>query len=145
MQITFAEIGIEETLRRLDQLQGARGNNTRRRMLRAGIRVVETHAKDSMNGPKSGRVYIINGREHQASAPGEPPAVVYGNLKNSIKVQEVTDDHATLAATGEYAVPLEYGTARMAARPFMRPAAYDHLEEIGDVMTRVADEALDGR
>jgi hypothetical protein len=34
-------------------------------------------------GSRSGRVYFIRGRSHQASAPGEPPASLSGRLENS--------------------------------------------------------------
>jgi HK97 gp10 family phage protein len=80
----------------------------------------ETLVKTSMQGGKSGAVY---GR-HQASAPGEPPAIDTGNLINSIR-HEAEDGGFTqvISANAEYAQHLEYGTRKMAPRPYMRPAA----------------------
>lgn len=39
-------------------------------------------------GPKSGRLYIINGKLHRASAPGEYPANLTGKLKKSIDFEQ---------------------------------------------------------
>ena len=77
-------------------------------------------------GPKTGRVYQKTNpkRTHQASAPGEAPATDLGALAGSILAEPVPDQlAANLVARMPYAVHLEYGTVRMAARPFMRPAA----------------------
>jgi len=35
-------------------------------------------------GPRTGRIYTINGRRHQASAAGEPPAKLSGDLARSV-------------------------------------------------------------
>jgi hypothetical protein len=42
--------------------------------------------KERLSGQRSGRLYVVSrtGLEHQASAPGEPPGVLFGNLRNSI-------------------------------------------------------------
>lgn len=46
--------------------------------------------QDTMNemklGNKTGRVYIYNGRQYRASAPGEAPAVRSGVLYNSMRI-----------------------------------------------------------
>lgn len=121
MQITIHETGIDELLRRTDSLANpGRVRVVRTRALRAGIYVAERYAK--------------------AKVP-----VDTGNLKNSIKVGQVDENHAELWATADYAAYVEFGTRRMAARPFMRPSVEDHIDEIEAVMARVIDEALDGR
>jgi hypothetical protein len=73
-----------------------------------------------MTGPKSGRVYS----SHQASAPGEMPAVDTSNLVNSVQV-DMINETVGVVHTGdvEYAPHLEYGTINMDPRPFMTPAA----------------------
>ena len=144
MQITMSETGIDDLLRRLDNLSNSgRYRFVRVKALRAGIRVAERHAKASLEGSRSGRIYRIRGKEHQASAPGEAPAVDTGNLKGSIKVGEVTEDHAVLETNADYAAYLEFGTRYMAARPFMRPSVENHLDEIEAAMAAVINEALD--
>jgi HK97 gp10 family phage protein len=71
---------------------------------------------------------------HTASAPGEPPAVDTGFLRNSIQVDEVTPNEAIIAPHTDYAEHVEFGTSRMAARPYMRPALDEHEREIVDAI-----------
>lgn len=121
MQITIHEAGIDELLNRLNVIGDAgRYRVVRTKALRVGIRVAERYAK--------------------AKVP-----VDTGNLKNSIAVGAVNESQAELWATTDYAAYAEFGTRRMAAQPYMRPAVLDHIGEIEEVMTRVVDEALDGR
>jgi HK97 gp10 family phage protein len=56
------------------------------------------------------------------SRPGDPPAVLTGELKKCVKVRRVKHRYYHVVVNAEYARYLEYGTAIMAARPFMRPA-----------------------
>ncbi len=85
---------------------------------------IEARMKNKiMTGPWSGRLYKIGkDRYHQASAPGEPPATDTGNLVNSIEVEKVRPLTRHVNVHAEYAPYLEYGTARMAARPFLQPS-----------------------
>lgn len=78
-----------------------------------------------LDTPKTGRVYVRRTVAHQASAPGEPPASDTGRLVNSVTT-EVLDQGSRVVGRvvvrdGKAAL-LEYGTARMAARPYARPA-----------------------
>jgi HK97 gp10 family phage protein len=59
---------------------------------------------------------------HRASAPGEPPAPDTGTLKRSAFIESAGPNTVRVGVATEYAIPLEYGTPRMAPRPFMRPA-----------------------
>lgn len=133
MRITVYDTGIDELMRRFDVIaQEPQYRVVRRKALRVGIRVAERHAKDDMSTTSP-------------SAPGDPPGVDIGNLKAGIRVGEVTEDHAVLESTADYSAYLEMGTRRMAARPFMRPAVLNNIDEIETAMTGVVDEALDGR
>lgn len=73
---------------------------------------------------EQGRTYTRHGVDHVASAPGGPPNVDIGTLKNAINVQK-RGKLTRVISTGSvaYAYALEYGTVRMAARPFMGPMA----------------------
>ena len=53
------------------------------------------------------------------SQPGAYPAVVSGNLRDSIQVDSATFDEFTILASAEYAGYLEEGTYKMLPRPFM--------------------------
>jgi HK97 gp10 family phage protein len=99
-------------------------------------RDVEANAKVSMQGAKSGAMYGA----HQASAPGEAPAIDMGNLFNAVDVS--FEDGGLTAYVGprdvEYAVYLEYGTRNMAPRPFMTPAAEKVRPAFVKAMNQVA-------
>lgn len=76
-----------------------------------------------LKGPKTGRVYKRGKSTHQASAPGEAPANDLGFLANNIKAEMTEDLTASTISLAPYSIHLEYGTRKMAARPFLAPAA----------------------
>lgn len=85
--------------------------------------VAEEARRLVIQGPKTGIVYRRRGRSHQASAPGEPPATMTGELAQSIEVDEDATSKSAYAVAGSpWAKWLEFGTRMMAARPFMRAA-----------------------
>lgn len=77
-------------------------------------------------GPKSGRVYAKGNptRTHRASAPGQPPASDTGTLANSIGVER-GQMKSEIHAVTPYALALEWGSRRIAPRPFMTRALTD--------------------
>lgn len=88
-----------------------------RSVLAAIGNLVSNIIKRKLSQPGSGATY----GNHTASSPGEPPAVDTGRLRNSID-HAIGADHVDVGSSVAYAPYLEYGTSRMAARPFMRPA-----------------------
>jgi len=56
-------------------------------------------------------------------------AVDTGNLRASIDF-EVGSDDADIFDTADYAVHVEYGTSKMAAQPFLRPALHENKDNI---------------
>ena len=59
-----------------------------------------------------------------ASLPGAPPADASGRLAASISVDTDPDAvRSVVTVSAPFAQFLEFGTIRMAARPFLRPAA----------------------
>lgn len=103
--ITMRVQGTAELRRALNQLRGAQRRQAQRDGLDAGARIVETYAK--------------------VLAP-----VDTGALRNSIMVDEVTPDRAIIGPHVEYAEHVEFGTTRMAAQPYLRPALDEHEHEI---------------
>lgn len=57
------------------------------------------------------------------SAPGDTPGVDTGALKNSINVKPVAPFVQSINTGVDYDAYLEFGTSRMAARPYMSPMA----------------------
>ena len=103
--ITMTVRGGEQLRRNLDRLAGAERRQAQRDGLEAGARIVETHSK------------IL--------CP-----VDTGFLRNSITVDEVTPVQAIIAPHTDYAEHVEFGTSRMEAQPYMRPALDEHEHEI---------------
>jgi HK97 gp10 family phage protein len=95
---------------------------------------IKEHIQVSMNNSKHGRVYIRFGRQHVASAPGESPAVDLGNLANSVQFDMLGKTRGAVYTTVDYAEYLEFGTARMAARPAFGPAADFAFPQLVDAL-----------
>lgn len=99
---------------------------------RAGVTVTQRFGRTEMrtaeglrvvpNAAGTGSNVVIGARIHRASAPGESPAIDTGALVNSIQSRQLAPMRWAVAAGTEYAAYLEYGTSRMAPRPYMRPA-----------------------
>lgn len=90
---------------------------------------MDGEVKELLSKPGMGRTYEIptktgSTRTHTASKPGDPPAKQYGFLIGGIR-WEILGDRMTgrIRSQAEYSKGLEYGTPRVQARPFMRPAA----------------------
>ena len=65
----------------------------------------------------------VSGKNHVPSAPGEAPNADTHVLDRSIHVEPVGPLRANSVADASYAAGLEFGTAKVSERPFMRPAA----------------------
>lgn len=63
----------------------------------------------------------VSGRNHKPSKPGEPPMNDTGFLAKSIVVSQESPVVARVTATAPYAAALEFGSSKIAERPFMRP------------------------
>lgn len=121
--------GSDELMRKLRNLIENVEGGTGKAML-SGAFVLEGFIKQSMQEGHHGRIYRRGGKVHQASAPGETPAIDYGFLVNSIEASLLDSNTAQVTTNSEAAPALEFGTGRMAARPFMRPAIDEHENEI---------------
>lgn len=93
--------------------------------------------------PKTGRIYKRNTVEHQASAPGESPASDTGRLAQSVTTSY---DPSRIAGyvnvSTEYAAALEFGTPRIAPRPYARVSLAEKAKEIQDDIAREIAGAL---
>jgi len=105
-----------------------------------------SETKITLTGSRHGRTYKVSkaGPLHIASAPGEPPAVLFGNLRNSVGSSEPVWDGLTVQAEfgvglgqppaggvdpeKSYARRLEWGGidsrgVRILPRPYLEPTA----------------------
>lgn len=130
-------ITVDIRLGEVDALLNRISVNGRGRALtkacRAGALFLEAEILKSLEGGGTGRTYRHGNVEHQASAPGEPPATDTGTLAGSIHVVP-GDRQAEVVASASYAAYLEFGTSKMAPRPYMRPAVDKHQGELTEVV-----------
>ncbi len=86
----------------------------------AAALVFEAQLKIELSQPGTGRVY----GNHQASAPGEPPAPDTGTLRASVHTELHPDGSASVIESGPQVIGLEYGAPErgLAPRPHFRVA-----------------------
>ena len=96
--------------------------------------------KLELSHPGTGREYP-RGKDttHVASAPGEPPAVDTGRLRNSITSEVFRTPKGAeviVSANTEYAMALEVGTERIAPRPYMMTVLRQGVERWKGILKR---------
>ena len=95
-----------------------------------------------LDTPKTGKIY----GDHQASAPGEAPASETGELLSGLQVIIRGNQYsrsAVIVSNSAKSSMLEFGTRKMAARPFMTPALNNTSERCylalgGSIRTQTA-------
>jgi phage gpG-like protein len=83
-----------------------------------------------------GEAYIKQSFGTSPSQPGETPGVDTGKLRNSIRAERERAAQWAISTDTEYAAHLEFGTSRMAPRPYMAPGL--------DYLARTAPEWFAG-
>lgn len=76
----------------------------------------------------------ISGAGHIPSAPGQPPNADTRFLDTNIETAIGGPGVVTVTSHAPYSAALEYGTSRMAARPFMRPATERNRKKVVDLV-----------
>jgi HK97 gp10 family phage protein len=122
--VTITLSGGKELQAALQNMQGQLASEVSKAVTGTALELRGDVIKRINRGPASGRVYQKYNprRTHQASAPGQAPASDTGRLANSIFFDTRGPLTAVVGSNVVYALYLEYGTTRMAARPFFRPA-----------------------
>lgn len=89
----------------------------------AAVLIHASAVESIMAQGSTGRTYTRGSVTHVASAPGEAPNTDTGKLVSSIKIQKDAKLFTVAVGTDlEYGKFLEFGTTRMAARPWLGPA-----------------------
>jgi len=128
--------GADDHLKRLRRMPA----ETRKEASKLVYALADMHATEAALSITNG---AVSGANHVPSRPGEPPNADTHFLDRSIHVEKTGPLKAQSVADAPYAVPLEFGTERAQARPFMGPAAnlvrksVDRLAKVGiRVITR---------
>lgn len=109
--------GADKALRRLRRLNSPAAE---RRVGKALFAAADALAVDAALSITEGSV---SGKGHIPSSPGETPSADTHLLDRSIEAVQTGVLEAEVSANAPYAAPLEFGSSKAAARPFMAPAA----------------------
>lgn len=129
-------IGMKAHIARLRKLAGPTVSKEVSRALFAAGEMIAVEAQISITSGS------VSGKNHVPSRPGEPPNQDTGGLGNNIEVVQRKPDLVEVSSNAEYSAPLEFGTSRMAARPFMAPARDKKRREVEELIKRAVRRAV---
>jgi HK97 gp10 family phage protein len=122
--------GVNEVKLRLNRISGPAMVADVGRALFAAGQEIEIEAAQSITRG------AVSGKGHVPSAPGEPPNADTHLLDRSIETVLVGPLRVEVSADAPYAAALEYGTNKMAPRPFMGPALQRKRQDAVDLIER---------
>lgn len=126
MRLRIKKIGGPEMIRRVGAALHAAGE------------MIQVEAQISITAGS------VSGKNHVPSLPGEPPNNDTGVLANNIETARKAPLVVEVSSNAPYAAALEYGTSKMAARPYMRPARDKKIPEVRALIVKAVNAALDG-
>lgn len=103
-----------------------------------------TGQKIELTAEKSITEGSVSGKNHVPSKPGEPPNADTRRLDTNIETSIAAKTPPTVHVTSHapYSTFLEWGTSRMAPRPYMRPALAKHkTDAVSATVTAVSSTA----
>lgn len=127
--------GLKSHVARLKALPALAERNVAKALFAAG-QLIENEAALSITRGS------VSGKGHVASKPGEPPNSDTHRLDRSIETARVAPLKVKVTANSGYASALEFGTSKMAPRPFMRPARDKKKDEARDLVAKGLNAAL---
>lgn len=86
----------------------------------------------------------VSGKYHVPSLPGEPPNEDTGVLRTHIETAQIAPLRVEVSSNAPYAVPLEAGTSKMSARPYMGPATRRKRKEVVQLVAEAVNRATKG-
>mgnify|MGYP001027103809 CR=1 FL=1 len=127
--------GVDRQIARLKRAGAA----VRQEVGKAVIAAARLVAAEAVSSISAG---WISGPDHVPSKPGEPPNADTGRLHGAIDVVRRDELTAEVVSVAPYAVDLEFGTSRVAARPYLRPATAKRRAEAVELIRRAARRGL---
>jgi HK97 gp10 family phage protein len=117
-------IGAKKHIARLKRLQGREAVRLVGQALFAGGEAIQVEAQRLISTGS------VSGKNHVPSAPGQPPNYDSGVLSSNIETIQVEPLRVQVRSNAPYASALEFGTSKMAERPYMRPARDNKRAEV---------------
>lgn len=130
--------GREAHRQRLRRLSGPDVVKAAGRVLYVGADMIRSEAFHSISAGS------VSGKGHVPSQPGEPPNRDTGVLQANLKAELVAPLEAQVTSEAPYAAALEFGTSRMEARPYLRPARDKKAPEIQRLFETEIDKLVKG-
>lgn len=128
--------GVERHLRRIKAINSAA---TQTKLTQAVYIGAETIVVEARRLIADG---AIQGKGHKPSSPGEPPNWDTGQLANETVPRQNKPLKAQAVSQSDHAAPLEFGSSKMAERPFMKPAAQNKGGETAKLVRKVILNAI---
>lgn len=142
----IGSVDFSKTIKKLDKITADAKKEIAAALFVSGLKIEENAKLSIAQEAKTGIIYQRGTVVHQASAPGEAPANDTGRLLNSFQVGAESNGMVVKikAGTGtvDYAVHLEFGTDKMEARPFMKPALKKSRKFIHERMEKAIQKAI---
>jgi HK97 gp10 family phage protein len=131
-------VGTQVVKARLRRLAGAEAvQEVGKALFVAGNRIQTTAQKSITTGS-------ISGKGHIPSKPGEPPNADTHGLDRQIETEAVGPLKVRVTSNAPYSAFLEFGTSRMAARPFMMPAAEKERAAVTTLVREAVNRVIKG-
>lgn len=127
--------GASAHIRRLQAL-AAESEREVSAALFAGGEMIQVEAQRSITAG------AVSGKAHVPSAPGEPPNNDTGVLANNIETTQPAKLRVRVTSSAGYSAGLEFGTSKVAARPFMRPARDKKKAEVKALVEKALGRAV---
>ena len=132
--------GAEEAFKSIDKSIPIFHNGIRKGLHEVGQTVKRETKRLIRTGKRTGRVYIINGRRHQASARGEAPANLSGRLAKGVKYKVRNHYQVEIGDTVPYGLFLERKDKM--DRQHLLPAINNTNQENVNTLMEYVDEEL---
>lgn len=118
--------GADKHRRRLARLSGPEVTRVCGAVVYEGADTIRAYAYQKIGAGS------VQGKGHVVSAPGDFPNREFGDLQNGLEARQTGALTAEVVSKAPHAKPLEFGTSRMEARPYMRPSRDAKEKEIRD-------------
>ena len=128
--------GAKEFSRKLDRIRGTGAEHFIGEALFTAGETIATEAQISITAGAQ------SGKNHVPSAPNSPPNADTHALSDNIEVVQLAPLRVEVSSNAPYFAALEFGTSRMAERPFMRPAVAKKRKEVVALVRKAIQHAI---